>query len=161
MAQKPAFDKLSINNEMAQLDTKNRKFYDQLTDEERKKFSLFLLNKYAANVEGPKELQEWYLRAANERANRHFFTISKHPKLQWLCCTTVSPNMGKFRHFWLAAKKREGINKSKVIKFLSDIYPAMKMTEIELLAEINDVADVKRLAKNMGMSDSDIKKALG
>ena len=30
-------DKLSINNEMTQFDRKNREFYDELTDEERKK----------------------------------------------------------------------------------------------------------------------------
>ena len=61
------FDKLSINNEMAQLDIKNRKFWDELTEEERKKFSPYLMMKYSANVDGNSDLQEWYLRAANER----------------------------------------------------------------------------------------------
>ena len=69
-------DKLSINNEMAQLDRKNREFYDDLTDEEKKKFSTYLMLKYAASVDGSRDLQEWYLRATNERVNQYFFDFS-------------------------------------------------------------------------------------
>ena len=37
----------------------------------------------------------------------------------------------------------------------------MKTDEIALLAEINTEKDVKAMAKELGMSDSDIKKELG
>lgn len=154
-------DKLSINNEMAQLDLKNREFYDELNEEERKKFATYLMLRYAASVEGTADLQEWYLRVTNERVNQNFFDLGKHPKLQWLLCTTVSPNMGKFRHYWQAAKKKDGTSNTKSIKFLTKLYPQLKQDELELLAEINDVKELKAMAKQMGMSDSDIKKELG
>ena len=154
-------DKLSINNEMAQLDTKNRGFYDELTEEERKKFATYLMLRYAASVEGNADLQEWYLRATNERVNLNFFDLGKHPKLQWLLCTTVSPDMGCQRHYWQASKKKEGTGNSKSIKFLTKLYPYMKQDEIELLAELNDVKELKALAKSMGMPDNEIKKDLG
>ena len=64
-------DKLSINNEMAQLDAKNYDFYDELNDEERKKFSTYLMLRYAASVQGSPDLQEWYLRATNEIGRAH------------------------------------------------------------------------------------------
>jgi chlorite dismutase len=154
-------DKLSINNEMAQLDTKNRGFYDELTEEERKKFATYLMLRYAASVEGNADLQEWYLRATNERVNLNFFDLGKHPKLQWLLCTTVSPAMGRQRHYWQASKKKEGTSNSKSVKFLTKLYPYMKQDEIELLAELNDVKELKALAKSMGMPDNEIKKDLG
>lgn len=154
-------DKLSIANETFQLNAKNRNFVDELTDEERKKFSTYLMMKYSANVDGSADLQEWYLRASNDRVNQHFFDIGQHPKLQWLLCTTVSPGMGQQRHYWLSAKKKESSNNAKTIKFLTKIYPSMKTDEIELLAEINHLDDIKSMAKNMGMSDQDIKKELG
>jgi hypothetical protein len=154
-------DKLSINNEMAQLDSKNRRFVDELTDEERKKFSTYLMMKYSANVEGGKDFQEWYLRASNERVNMNFFDLGKHPKLQWLLCTSVSPGMGNQRHYWLSAKKKEGNNNSKVAKFLTRINPAMKLDEIDLLADMTTLKEAKELAKSLGMSDADIKKELG
>jgi len=153
-------DKLSINNEMAQLDTKNRAFYDELNEEERKKFTTYLMLRYAASVDGSADLQEWYLRVTNERVNQNFFDLSKHPKLQWLLCTSVSPGMGRQRHYWQASKKKEGSN-SKSIKFLTKLYPTMKDDEISLLAEMNDVNDLKALAKSMGIPDNEIKKELG
>lgn len=154
-------DKLGINNEMAQFDLKNRGFYDELSDEEKKKFSTYLMLKYGANVEGSADLQEWYLRATNDRVNKGFFELGKHPKLQWLTCTTVSPGMGKFRHYWQAAKKKDGNNNNKAIKFLSNLYPEKKLDEIELMASLNTVKELKEFARSMGMSDSDIKKELG
>ena len=154
-------DKLSLANELKQLDSKNREFYDELDDTEKKKFSSYLMMKYSANVEGSADLQEWYLRASNERVNLNFFDLGHHPKLQWQLCTTVSPGMGSQRHYWLANKKSDNPKKNKVIKFLKKIYPAMKDDEIELLAEINNDKEVIELAKQLGMSDSDIKKELG
>ena len=153
-------DKLSINNEMAQLDTKNRAFYDELNEEERKKFATYLMLRYSASVEGGSDIQEWYLRVTNERVNANFFDLGKHPKLQWLLCTTVSPDMGRQRHYWQASKKKEGSN-SKALKFLTKLYPHLRTDELELLTELNDTKELKALAKTMGMSDSDIKKDLG
>lgn len=153
-------DKLSINNEMTQFDRKNRKFYDELTDEERKKFSTYLMLRYGASVEGTADLQEWYLRVTNERMNINFFDLGKHPKLQWLLATTVSPGMGTQRHYWQGAKKKEGSN-SKAVKFVTQLYPHMKQDEAELLADINTTKELKELAKQMGWADPDIKKALG
>ena len=153
-------DKLSINNEMTQFDRKNREFYDELTDEERKKFSTYLMLRYGASVEGNADLQEWYLRATNERMNMHFFDLGKHPKLQWLLATTVSPGMGVQRHYWQGAKKKEGSN-SKAVKFVTQLYPHMKQDEVELLASINTAKELKELAKQSGWTDQDIKKALG
>ena len=145
---------------MAQLDTKNRAFYDELNEEERKKFSTYLMLRYAASVEGGPDIQEWYLRVTNERINANFFDLGKHPKLQWLLCTTVSPAMGRQRHYWQASKKKEGSN-SKALKFLTKLYPHLRTDELELLAELNDAKELKAVAKTMGMSDSEIKKDLG
>jgi len=145
---------------MAQLDTKNRKFYDELNEEERKKFATYLMLRYAASVEGGPDIQEWYLRVTNERVNANFFDLGKHPKLQWLLCTTVSPDMGRQRHYWQASKKKEGSN-SKALKFLTKLYPHLRTDELELLAELNDTKELKAVAKTMGMSDSEIKKDLG
>ena len=145
---------------MAQLDTKNRAFYDELNEEERKKFSTYLMLRYAASVEGGPDIQEWYLRVTNERINANFFDLGKHPKLQWLLCTTVSPDMGRQRHYWQASKKKEGSN-SKALKFLTKLYPHLRTDELELLAELNDAKELKAVAKTMGMSDSEIKKDLG
>ena len=100
-------DKLSIHNEMAQFDRKNRDFYDSLDTDERKKFSNYLMIRWGSSVQGSRELQEFYVISTNERLNKHFFTVNKHPKLQWLMATSVSPGMGSLKHQWIAPKKKE------------------------------------------------------
>lgn len=154
-------DKLSLSSELSALNRKHREFYDNLSDEERKKFSAYLLMKYGANVEGSVELQEWYLRAINEYVNVNFFALNKHPKLQWLTLTTVSPQFGNQRHYWLNAKKKTSDKSSKKIKFLLKLYPTHKVKDIELMADLNTDQDLRDLAVSLGMSDSDIKKELG
>ena len=131
-------DKLSITNEMAQFDLKNREFFDQLSEEEQKKFSPFLMIRWGATVEGDADLQAYYLISVNENLNKNFFDINttQHKKLQWLMATTVSPGMGRWRHPWLAGPKKDKAN-TKTEKFLAEIFPHLKDDEIALLAEIN------------------------
>ena len=128
-------DKLSIANEMTQFDRKNRKFYDELTDEERKKFSNYLMIRWGSSVQGSTELQQYYLLSCNENLNKHFFDLAKHPELQWLSATTVSPGMGNFRHDWIKQKKRDSTD-NKTVKFLRHFYPDYRVDELELLASI-------------------------
>ena len=142
-------DKLSINNEMAVFDRKDRTFYDDLTVDERKKFSNFLMIRYGSSVQGGRDLQEFYLIATNERLNKHFFTINRHPKLQWLCATTVSPGMGTQRHSWIAPKKKEP-GAGSIKKQLSELFPHLKDDEIEVLAEINTKKDIDAYVKALG-----------
>jgi hypothetical protein len=152
-------DKLNIANEMKQFDSKNRMFYRELTDEERKKFSNFLMIRWGSSVQGSAELQQYYLLSCNENLNKHFFDLAKHPELQWLAATTVSPGMGTFRHDWIKQKKRESSG-NKAVKFLRQIYPEYNNDELELLARINDAADLKKLAREHGWDDKRIKSEL-
>ena len=151
-------DPLYIGNEMAAYDRKDRAYYDKFTDEQRKSFSTYLMLKYGANVGGSADMQAYYLMAANERVNKHFFEINRHTKLQWLTCTTVSPQMGNQFHYWLKGKKKEGDNKSQ--KFLAKLYPNLKSDEIDLLAKINDKRDLADMARNLGLDDKSIKAEL-
>lgn len=151
-------DKLNIGYEMAMFDTKNREFFDDLTDEEKKKFSPFLMIRWGSLVGGDADMQAYYLMSTNERLNKHYFDISttSHKKFQWLLATTVSPGMGKMRHNWLAAPKR-GIGNNKAEKFFAEIYPHAKPDEIKLMAKLNDKSDIKQLAREHGWDDKRIK----
>ena len=152
-------DKLSIANEMAQFDRKNRDFYDSLTPEEKKKFSNFLMIRYGSSVQGSRDMQEFYLISTNERLNKNFFAINREPKLQWLSATTVSPGMGPQRHQWISPTKKEPSN-SKAEKFLWEIYPTAKPDEIKLLIQINSKDDLKDLARKHGWDEKRIKSDL-
>ena len=132
-------------------DEKDRDFYDSLTDEERKKFSNYLMIRWGSSVHGSRELQEFYVVATNERLNKHFYAVNRHPRLQWLMATSVSPGMGVHRHQWIAPKKKES-GSSEVKKTLMQLYPTMKMSDIETLAVITDTKELKEHLKHMGQT---------
>lgn len=142
-------EKLSIQNEMSQFDRKNRRFYDELTDEEKKKFSNYLMIRWGSAVQGVRDLQEFYLIATNERLNKHFFAINRHPRLQWLCATTVSPGMGTHRHQWIAPKKKI-VGESSVKKQLAELFPNIKADEIEVMAAVNTQKEITAYLKELG-----------
>ena len=144
-------DKLSIGNEMAQFDSKNRQFFDELTDEERKKFSPFLMIRYGSSVLGGRDLQEFYLIATNERLNKKFFAVNtaQHKKLQWLMATTVSPGLGNFRHNWIAPKKKEP-GAGSMRKQLMELFPQLKDDEIALLAQITTKKELDTYLRELG-----------
>jgi hypothetical protein len=147
-------DKLNIRNEMIQFDNKNRKFYDELTDEERKKFSNYLMIRWGSAVQGSADMQKFYLISTNERLNKHFFAVNRHPKLQWLMATSVSPDMGAQSHPWIAPKKKEpGGNEIK--KFLSSYFPNMKSQDIELLSKLITKKEIKEYMLKHGNTDKD------
>ena len=142
-------EKLSIQNEMTQFDRKNRDFYDSLTDEERKKFSNYLMIRWGSSVQGAAELQHYYLQSSNHYVNKHFFNINRHPKLQWLCATAVSPGLGTQQHQWIAPKKKEA-GASGIRKQIAELFPHLKDDEVELMSKINTKKDIDAYVKQLG-----------
>ena len=142
-------DKLSIQNEMMCFDRKDRNFYSSLTDEERKKFSNFLMIRWGSSIQGSAELQHYYLQSSNHYVNKHFFAINRHPKLQWLCATAVSPGLGTQRHQWIAPKKKE-TGASGIRKQIAEIFPHLKDDEVELMSKINTKKDIDVYLKQLG-----------
>jgi hypothetical protein len=142
-------DKLNIANEMRMFDRKVRTFYDDLTAEEKKKFSNYLMIRWGSSVDGSRDLQEFYVIATNERLNKHFFDISRHPKLQWLLATTVSPDVGTPRHPWIAPRKKEaGLSAKR--KALMEIFPHYKDDEIDVMAEITTQKEIDAYNREAG-----------
>ena len=143
-------DKLSIQNEMMCFDRKDRDFYSSLTDEERKKFSNFLMIRWGSSIQGSAELQHYYLQSSNHYVNKHFFAINRHPKLQWLCATAVSPGLGTQRHQWIAPKKKEA-GASGIRKQIAELFPHLKDDEVELMSKINTKKDIDAYIKKFGV----------
>lgn len=135
---------------MLQFDKKNRSFYDDLTDEERKKFSPYLMIRWGSAVHGSQDLQEFYVISCNERLNKHFFAVNRHPKLQWLMATSVSPDMGAQKHQWIAPKKKDSAGNNEIKKALMDLYPTMKLSDIEILSSITSKKDLAEILKAHG-----------
>ena len=141
-------DKLNIRNEMRNLDSKNRDFYQSLTDEERKKFSNYLMIRWGSAVDGPRDLQEYYVQSCNLQLNKHFFAVNKHPQLQWLMATAISPGTGNHNHPWIKPKSKPKVPPTR--KTLSEMFPHLKDDDLDLLSAINDEKTIQAYVADHG-----------
>jgi hypothetical protein len=150
--------KLELKDILSAIDQGGRDLWDLFDDEQKKSVSFFLMNRYASSVKTSKrEVQEHFVLATNEYFNKHFFTLSKHPKLLWqLLCMCGYENKQEYFHEWIGFKKKKG--ETKKTKLLEALLPNAKEEDIELLAKINSMKELKELAINHGLSDKEIAK---
>jgi hypothetical protein len=138
---------------MRQLDQKNRDFYRSLTDDERKKFSNYLMIRWSSAVSGDRELQEYYVQSCNHYLNHDFFSVNRHPQLQWLMATAVSPGLGAQDHSWIKPQAKSKASGSQ--KQLENLYPNLKTSDIQLLVKINTQQEIKTHVIDHGIDSKD------
>ena len=135
-----------------------KELYDAATDVGRKDIQLDLwnLNRYISSVKGNFEKEALAIFKVNEYYNKNWAVLgAKHPKLQWqLLCVAGKTGKKEF-HPWIGLKKKKDTS-SKAVKFLSQLYPEMKLDEVELLARISTTKEIKELAKEHGFDKLDI-----
>lgn len=141
--------KLDIKRELEAVDRKNYNFYKNLTDEERKAFSPYILMRYTSNVQkADQDIQEWFVEMTNESVNKHHWILSKnHKALLWKLFATIGTGVPVY-HPYLASGKKEKFN--KIEKLLSEIHPAKKIEDIKLLANMMSKEDCEELFDKMG-----------
>lgn len=139
---------LDIKRELAAVDSRNYEFFDRLNDDEKKSFSPFVLMRYTSNVNENQEIQEWYLEMTNELVNKHHWTLSKnHKPLLWKLFAASGIGQ-KYYHPYLAAGKKGKAN--KIEKLIAELYPAMKMEEVRILAASMTKQDINQLFDDLG-----------
>lgn len=156
-------EKLKLSDKIKAVDLRVIDLWDAMGEENQKglKGEFFILNRYISNVKKqPREIQEHFVITVNEYYNKNWFSLQQHPKLLWQLLCLCSFNGEKtFFHEWIGFKKKDGAN-TKKINFLAELYPEMKIKEVEMLAELTSDKEITALAKQCGIDDKDIKKKL-
>jgi len=143
---------IPLNKILSALDRKDRDFYDNLDPDEKKAFSPFLMLRYASSIKGDPELEHYYIASTNYYANPGILEspLPKHPKLQWLMFTAVSPGVGNMNHVWIKQKPKPKNAGSALRKDLAQIYPAMKDYDLDVLSQLVTRKEITALKKDYG-----------
>lgn len=153
-------EKIELKEKLAAVDMGATTMWDEMDAEQQKslKQEFFILNRYISNVKSqPRETQEHFVLTVNEFFNKYWYDLQKHPKLMWqLLCMCSHESKKIFYHEWIGYKKKKGDNKR--IKFLEEKYPHLKDDEIQLLAEMSTLTELKELAEGHGYSKQEISK---
>ena len=76
---------LDLKSTLRAVDMRDKQFYDKMSDEDKKKYSPYMLMRYAASVKGDQFYTEHYIETVNECVNKNLWTLSKnHQKLLWM-----------------------------------------------------------------------------
>ena len=114
---------LDIKSMMSAVDTRNKKWYDHLPDEDKKLYSPYMTMKWTASVEHKEPaIHEFTIEEVNENVNKHLWTLSKsHKALLWRL-TAMCGSTFKLFHKWMYPKK------SKTMNLAFDVTPAKYVT---------------------------------
>jgi hypothetical protein len=152
--------KLTIQNEMRAIDTKDRNWYNSLTDEEQSKYNkaLWTQQRYVSSCKHDiKEFEEHYLEWTNELVNVHHNTLRHHPELQFKLLQAVGVGKSMF-HQWINPPK--GAQQSKLMSIFSEQHPHLNDEELEIVILQYTVAEITDLLDELGYKKSEIKKIL-
>lgn len=150
--------KLDIFNEIfPAIDHRNMNLWSKLTDDQKKEFSPWLIQRWISGTDQTAELQEYFIQALNERVNINMnelsSKISGHPELLWMLLASCGLRKNYRRTFLPGPKS---IKKDKIYQFLADLYPTLGNQELELIRSINDESDLYAIAESMNISRSDL-----
>ena len=152
-------EKIELKEKMAAVDMGARTMWDEMDDLQRKslKQEFFILNRYISNVKGqPRDTQEHFVLTVNEYFNKYWYDLQNHPKLMWQLLSMCAHESKKiFYHEWIGFKKKKD---NKRIKFLNLVYPDMKDDEVELLAKLSELSELKAMAEDLGYGKEEIAK---
>lgn len=162
MAKKPVkeekvFDPvLNIKNEMANADKRNFRFYQDLTDDQKKKMGgLYPILRWMSILQrNDPGYSEFYITTVNDIANVRFWDLSSHPDLQWklIACCGVGATMA---HGWISAPRKTSSN--KLDKLILELYPSLNNQELHLVKIKLTKDSLGQLCRDLGWLDSEIK----
>jgi len=180
---------LDLFEVLSAIDRKDYQYYDNLTEEQKRKFVPFMMTHWMSAIKGKESIMRYYVMSTNEYANKYLFNeiVTKHPKLQWLMLCSASPDLGKQFHQWIphirekVIKYKEQattkeikdfytkiypkadtkditeiagafVEEQKRKKNLADLFPNLKISDIETLNKLITDADINQYEKDRGNS---------
>jgi hypothetical protein len=145
---------IPLSEVMGAIDTRNMDWYANLEPERKKAFSAWMMMRYASSVEG--NMAASYMFYVNECVNKDFGALKGHDELQWRLMAACGRGR-KVRHYYVkppTSRKK----KDRVIEFLLELFPHMKVEEVEMLRDMNNKEELKQFVRDHGVDDKTIKE---
>lgn len=141
---------LDIKSMMKAIDTRDKKWFDNLSDDEKKLYSPFMTMKWSASVKNPTyDFQMYYVQATNKYVNKHLWALSKNHKALLWKLTSMCGTGNLQQHEWIYPKKKKTSEKSKM-KELQEYFPSTKQADLNMLDHLLSTKEWNLLKKEYG-----------
>lgn len=149
------FDKR--NGVLISLDTRNKAFYESLSDEQKKEFSPWLVQRYLSSAESSNnEIIEHYLIMTNKVVNVNFSEVKDH-EILWKLMSMVGIGTGVSHPFIPPPKK--GVYENAFKQWLAEENYHLNKQELDILFNSFTKATAKDLLEQFQIKDKNIIKA--
>jgi len=138
------------------LDTRQKDFYANLTEEERKGFSPWLVQRYLSSAESTSsEIIEHYLIMTNDIVNINFSDI-KDPEMTWKLMSIVGVGRSGIKHPYVAPGKGKKKKQNAFKQWLSDLYPHLDDQELDIWISNLDKESARSMLEQFQVKDKDV-----
>jgi hypothetical protein len=153
MAKAPMLD--MFKRVLPAADTRRKDFYADLTEEEAKGFSAWLIQRYLSSVESSQQdVIEHYLIMTNDLVNTNFSAV-KDPEMTWLLMSMVG--VGKsMKHPYIAPGGGKRRKKSLFKEWLREQYPHLNDQELDIWISNLDKKSAKDMLEQYHVKDKDV-----
>jgi len=137
------------------LDTRNKKLYENLSEEEMKGFSPWLVQRYLSSAESANNaVIEHYLIMTNEIVNVNFSEV-KDPEMTWKLMSMVG--IGKsLKHPYIAPGGGKRKKKNAFKAWLCEQYPHLDDQELDIWISNLDKKSAKDMLEQYHVKDKDV-----
>lgn len=137
------------------LDTRNRKLYENLSEEEMKGFSPWLVQRYLSSAESANNaIIEHYLIMTNDIVNVNFSEV-KDPEMTWKLMSMVG--IGKsLKHPYIAPGGGKRKKKNAFKAWLSEQFPHLDDQELDIWIGNLDKKSAKDMLEQYHVKDKDV-----
>lgn len=137
------------------LDTRNRKLYENLSEEEMKGFSPWLVQRYLSSAESANNaIIEHYLIMTNDIVNVNFSEV-KDPEMTWKLMSMVG--IGKsLKHPYIAPGGGKRKKKNAFKAWLSEQFPHLDDQELDIWISNLDKKSAKDMLEQYHVKDKDV-----
>lgn len=148
---------LEISKVLTALDKKDFLFYSNLSDEDKKLYSPFILMHYMSSLTDQNNMGVYAVLATNDLINLGFWNLSKHPELLHLLLCVVGIKGKQYRP-WLITKKNKISN--KIDTWLLEQHSELNEIELQIIKDQYDLKSWTELIKSSGIDDAKIKELI-
>ena len=137
------------------LDTRNKKLYENLSEEEQKGFSPWLVQRYLSSAESANNaVIEHYLIMTNDIVNVNFSEV-KDPEMTWKLMSMVG--IGKsLKHPYIAPGGGKRKKKNAFKAWLCEQYPHLDDQELDIWISNLDKKSAKDMLEQYHVKDKDV-----
>jgi hypothetical protein len=147
--------RLDLKQILYSLDSKNRNFYKNLSEEDKKQYVPFVLMRFLSSTPDQSGCHDYHIHMVNELINQNFWMLNKHPELCHLLMTAIGTGQKQY-HPWIAGpKKRQG---EKIFELFQQQYPGLNEDEFAILLASYDSHSFKEYCQQWGMEDQQVKQ---